>query len=356
MLSDESDQDCDKSMTRMLARKRKNNMCETKSDKTSKKKDDGHVEKEEENGSQESKESFRHEIFTSAANAKRIAINYYGEAEDYMRSKGVDYMRFNRLEQNRKAARESRRRKKVMIEELQRSVIFFSRSNSLIKRQNDDLERILTSAKCAVCKITDAKNDKSEVKSEAKIPKESPKQDDDIIVKEEIVNVDEDRSEQITFDCGSNDEKLQDGDDSKPIDDKDCKSNERSQKINASNAHQMHAMYQHMFGIQQNNAQAAAAVQATMMGNMKGMTMPNAMVGMGGTLIPFNAFAPQVQQVQNPTVQFMNPGAMVAMGQNVAVGALPTVPMAYMAPFPSFPLVLPSTNSPVHKTKIKDES
>jgi hypothetical protein len=32
-----------------------------------------------------------------------------------------------RLEQNRKAARESRKRKKVLVEELQRSVIFFSR-------------------------------------------------------------------------------------------------------------------------------------------------------------------------------------------------------------------------------------
>ena len=83
-----------------------------------KKKDDGHVKKEAKNGSQESKESFRHEIYTSAANAKRIAINYYGAGEDYMRSKGVDYIRFNRLEQNHKAARESRRQKKAMIEEL----------------------------------------------------------------------------------------------------------------------------------------------------------------------------------------------------------------------------------------------
>ena len=104
------------------------------------------------------------------------------------------------------------------------------------------------------------RNTTLEVKSEAKITKESSKQDDDIIVNEEIVNVDEDRRDPITFDCVSNDEKLQDEDDSKPIDDKDCKSNERRQKINASNAHQMHAMYQHMFGIQQNNAQAAAAV------------------------------------------------------------------------------------------------
>jgi len=51
-----------------------------------------------------------------------------------------------RLEQNRKAARESRRRKKVMIEELQRSVIFFSRANGTLKQQNDELTRLLVQA------------------------------------------------------------------------------------------------------------------------------------------------------------------------------------------------------------------
>lgn len=48
-----------------------------------------------------------------------------------------------RLEQNRKAARESRRRKKIMIEELQRSVVFFSRANATLKQQNDELQRLL---------------------------------------------------------------------------------------------------------------------------------------------------------------------------------------------------------------------
>lgn len=55
-----------------------------------------------------------------------------------------------RLEQNRKAARESRRRKKVMIEELQRSVIFFSRANNTLKQQNDDLTRLLMQAQAQV--------------------------------------------------------------------------------------------------------------------------------------------------------------------------------------------------------------
>jgi hypothetical protein len=55
-----------------------------------------------------------------------------------------------RLDQNRKAARESRRRKKVMIEELQRSVIFFSRANSTLKQQNEELTRLLLQAQSQV--------------------------------------------------------------------------------------------------------------------------------------------------------------------------------------------------------------
>lgn len=55
-----------------------------------------------------------------------------------------------RLEQNRKAARESRRRKKIMIEELQRSVVFFSRANSTLKQQNDELQRMLLQAQARI--------------------------------------------------------------------------------------------------------------------------------------------------------------------------------------------------------------
>ena len=51
-----------------------------------------------------------------------------------------------RLEQNRKAARESRKRKKVMVDELQRSVVFFSRANNTLKQQNEELTRLLIQA------------------------------------------------------------------------------------------------------------------------------------------------------------------------------------------------------------------
>ena len=59
----------------------------------------------------------------------------------------TDKSRKVRLEQNRKAAKESRRRKKVMIEELQRSVIFFSRANGTLKQQNEELMRLILRAK-----------------------------------------------------------------------------------------------------------------------------------------------------------------------------------------------------------------
>lgn len=48
-----------------------------------------------------------------------------------------------RLAQNRKAARESRRRKKALVEDLQRSVIFLGRANGALKQQNDELTRRL---------------------------------------------------------------------------------------------------------------------------------------------------------------------------------------------------------------------
>ncbi len=51
-----------------------------------------------------------------------------------------------RLEQNRKAARESRRRKKAMVEELQRSLMFFSKSNAALKQQNEVFTRQILEA------------------------------------------------------------------------------------------------------------------------------------------------------------------------------------------------------------------
>lgn len=55
-----------------------------------------------------------------------------------------------RLDANRIAARESRKRKKVLVEELQRSVIFFSRANGQLKQKNEELERMLIQAQSQI--------------------------------------------------------------------------------------------------------------------------------------------------------------------------------------------------------------
>uniref|UniRef100_A0A7S3KZK1 BZIP domain-containing protein n=1 Tax=Amphora coffeiformis TaxID=265554 RepID=A0A7S3KZK1_9STRA len=68
--------------------------------------------------------------------------------------------RETRLDQNRKAARESRKRKKVMIEELQRSVIFFSRANGALKQQNDELTRHLMQVQMHIAQHNKEKEDK----------------------------------------------------------------------------------------------------------------------------------------------------------------------------------------------------
>ena len=51
--------------------------------------------------------------------------------------------RKERLEQNRVSARESRKRKKTMIEELQRTVITLSRENKDLNDRNEGLRRQL---------------------------------------------------------------------------------------------------------------------------------------------------------------------------------------------------------------------
>lgn len=51
--------------------------------------------------------------------------------------------RKERLEQNRISARESRKRKKTMIEELQRTVITLSRENKDLNERNETLRRQL---------------------------------------------------------------------------------------------------------------------------------------------------------------------------------------------------------------------
>jgi len=71
-----------------------------------------------------------------------------GESED-MKSK----KRKERLEQNRISARESRKRKKTMIEELQRTVITLSRENKDLNDTNAALRKQLMELATKVCNI-----------------------------------------------------------------------------------------------------------------------------------------------------------------------------------------------------------
>lgn len=60
--------------------------------------------------------------------------------------------REHRLAQNRKAARESRKRKKGMIEELQRSLVYFSKANASLRNEHHELTRLMLSANAALRK------------------------------------------------------------------------------------------------------------------------------------------------------------------------------------------------------------
>jgi SHAQKYF class myb-like DNA-binding protein len=61
------------------------------------------------------------------------------------------------LSVKRKRERDRRTRKKVMVEDLQRSVTFFSRANGTIKHQNDELTRLLMQAQAQVSVIESIK-------------------------------------------------------------------------------------------------------------------------------------------------------------------------------------------------------
>ena len=77
--------------------------------------------------------------------------------------------RTKRLEQNRLAAIECRRRKKVMVEELKRSVQFYSKTNASLKSRNEELQRQIILAKQKVIAIEEnAKSEGTETGSSVK--------------------------------------------------------------------------------------------------------------------------------------------------------------------------------------------
>jgi hypothetical protein len=73
-----------------------------------------------------------------------------GESEEDLKNR----KRKERLEQNRISARESRKRKKTMIEELQRTVITLSRENKGLNERNETLRRQLMDIGAKVCNVS----------------------------------------------------------------------------------------------------------------------------------------------------------------------------------------------------------
>jgi hypothetical protein len=82
---------------------------------------------------------------------------------------GMTKARQIRLEQNRKSARESRIRKKAMLEELQRAVVFFTKTNAALRTEHHLLTRKLLNAHAELSNLGLAIPDASKVE-DAKCP------------------------------------------------------------------------------------------------------------------------------------------------------------------------------------------
>lgn len=111
----------------------------------------------------------------SVASAASSAAGAPSSSPGRRKIKDVSAARARRLEQNRRAAIESRRRKKVMIGELQRSVTFYTKANENLRMDNHDLEQRLFLARRALGMIDPGASAPVALKSpteEAKSPPE----------------------------------------------------------------------------------------------------------------------------------------------------------------------------------------
>jgi hypothetical protein len=59
-----------------------------------------------------------------------------------------------KLEENKLAARESRKRKKAYMEEMQRSLVFYSKSNATLKAENEELKKRLADAESRIQELS----------------------------------------------------------------------------------------------------------------------------------------------------------------------------------------------------------
>jgi len=85
----------------------------------------------------------QHEVNVAALQQDVAAPPAPHSSSAVMTEEQREQKRRERLEQNRLSARESRKRKKTMIEELQRSVINLSRENKELQQKNEMIKRQL---------------------------------------------------------------------------------------------------------------------------------------------------------------------------------------------------------------------
>ena len=85
----------------------------------------------------------------AAATAAKHVVGAAGRSK---KPTNLEAKKVHRLAQNRKAARESRKRKKAMIEDLQKSLVFFSKTNAELRNQHHELTRLLLNAQSAIRK------------------------------------------------------------------------------------------------------------------------------------------------------------------------------------------------------------
>lgn len=95
------------------------------------------------------------QAYAAAASAATVPMlnSTPSTSDEKTHAKDANAARTRRLEQNRRAAIESRRRKKVMIAELQKSVAFYTKANESIKLDNLDLEQKLLLAKKSIMQM-----------------------------------------------------------------------------------------------------------------------------------------------------------------------------------------------------------
>ncbi|KAL9189696.1 hypothetical protein ACHAXT_009371 [Thalassiosira profunda] len=111
---------------------------------------DGGVASARKKSNGKSKSKLRRNATDAPSSSTDVATTPSGKATKAKSPADLSAARARRLEQNRRAAVESRRRKKVMIAELQRSVAFYTKANESLRTDNLELEHRVALARQGV--------------------------------------------------------------------------------------------------------------------------------------------------------------------------------------------------------------